>query len=244
MLVDPRFYRRFASFLAVRGMHVYTYANRGVGSSFDAETTAIPLRLQDWGERDLPAMIDHAGRLRPGDRLFVVGHSMGGQLVALTDSVHRLEGIVTVAATDAWLGHWPLPDRLAVAAWYGVAVPVLGRVLDTFPAHWIRMGPPVRSCLVRDWARWGRHRDYLRGPFGMRPTAGEYTGRLLVYSFADDRLGVRAAVDAHHRHYNRAAITRRDVADGSVGHFGFFRDPGADRFWPEVLRWIGVSESA
>ena len=244
LFVRQRFYARFAGYLAGRGLRVLCLANRGMESSLAAEQRPWNHKLQHWGERDLPAIIARARHDNPGHRLFVVGHSMGGQLVALSKASHQLDGIITVAATHAWWGHWSWPWGLGILAWYGGVAPLLGRGLKVFPADRLNLGPDVASPLVRDWARWGRHPDYIFGPFGMEPRMDSYPGRVLAYSFTDDeRLGCRAAVDALHQHYASADLTRRHVDPAelglkAVGHFGYFRQQTGVELWEETLRWM------
>ena len=243
IFVRQRFYAAFAAYLASEGFHAVTFANRGMGESLAAEADGWQHRLRHWGERDLPAVLARARAANPGHRLYVVGHSMGGQLVALSPAVHRLDGVVTVTATDSWWGHWPFPMNLAILAWYGL-VPLAGRVLDAFPADALDLGPDVASSLVRDWARWGRHRCYIDGPFGMRPRMGDYTGRVLAYSFTDDEtLGCGAAVEALHRRYVQAELELRRVDPrqlgvSGLGHFGYFREATGLPLWQETVAWI------
>jgi len=244
ILVRERFYHPFAAFLAQRGFRALTIANRGQGLSLAAETRVWDHRLRHWGERDLPAMIDYAATTRPGDRLYVVGHSMGGQLVGLSDAVHRLDGIVTVAATAAWWGHWPCPTNLGILGWYHLAT-ALTTALPVWPTDRLGLGPAVDARLVRDWVTWGRHRDYLAGPFGLDLHMAAYRGRLLVYSFADDEhFGCRPAVEAIHRPYERAAVTHhhvdpRQVGVPRLGHFGYFRERVGTSLWEQTIAWLG-----
>ncbi len=242
VFVRLRYYASFAAYLARRGFRVICYVNRGMGLSLAAETRPWQHQLRHWGERDLPAVVAWAQRSRPEHALCAVGHSMGGQLVALSEAVRQLSAIVTVAATDAFWGHWPYPDRLAILAWYGM-IPFLGRALRKFPAERLDLGPDVASPLVRDWARWGRHPDYLYGPFGMRPRMEAYQGRVLAYSFADDPLlGCQRAVQALHANYRQADLSMRHVSPaevgGRIGHFGFFRRRQADWLWERTVDWL------
>ena len=231
-----------ARYLADRGVRVITFANRGSGRSL-TEQPSGPARLADWGLLDLPAVIAHARSGRPADRLFVIGHSMGGQLVGLSDAVHELDGVVTVGATEAWWGHWPRRSKFGVLGAF-VAIPLLGRAMRTMPADRLALGPNVASTIARDWARWGRRRGYLWGSFGLEPKLAQYRGRVLAYSFTDDELlGCSRAVEALHRRYERAELTLRHLAPRDlgvrhVGHFGFFRRTAGPALWEQTLEWM------
>lgn len=242
IFVHQRFYARFADHLADRGFCALTYDNRGAGRSLAAEAPGWQHSLAHWGQRDLPAAVAWARALNPDHKLYLVGHSMGGQLVGLSPAIHRLDAVVTVAATSAYWGLWPAPMRWLILAWFGL-VPVLGRALGVFPADALGLGPDVASGPVRDWARWGRHACYIHGPFGLSPCMDRYRGRVLAYSFTDDEhLGCGDAVRALHSHYTRAELEHRRVDPrelglARLGHFGYFRKEGL-ALWDETVDWL------
>lgn len=70
-------YRRVAEFLVDRGCVVYAIDHRGHGRS--AGPRAFIDRL-DYAVADLDQLVDLARRERPGQKLFLLGHSMGGAL--------------------------------------------------------------------------------------------------------------------------------------------------------------------
>ena len=66
---------------------------------------------------------------------------------------------------------------------------------------------------------------------------------ILSYSFEDDSILTRAAVDSLDAFYTGAAITRRhveprDVAAQRIGHFGFFAERSRETLWRESLEWL------
>jgi len=248
MLVREGYYGPFARDMARRGYRVLTCDNRGLGRSLAAQASGYRMELRHWGELDLPAVVAWARRTEPDHELIAVGHSMGGQLLDLSSAVHGFEALVTVAATSAWWGHWPLPYSAGILGWF-LAVTTAGRLLRTVPAALIGLGPDVDANLVRDWCWWGLHRDYIRGPFGMRSEGAGYRGRVLAFSFEDDKLGVRRAVEALHRVYPPAALELRhvhprDVGGASIGHFGFFRGRAAPRLWEQTAAWLDSQASS
>lgn len=82
-------YRRVAEFLVGRGCVVYAIDHRGHGRS--AGPRAFVDRF-DHAVADLDQLIDLARRERPGPKLFLLGHSMGGSL-ALDYAIKHQEKI-------------------------------------------------------------------------------------------------------------------------------------------------------
>jgi predicted alpha/beta hydrolase len=250
LFVPQQFYFRFAAAMAREGYDVYTFDDRGSGESLAAEGRPWKHRLVDWAELDLPAVIGACHERRPGHRLFVVGHSMGGQLVGLTRHVHGLDGVVTVSATAAYWGHWTRTTRYGLLAWYAT-IPLWTRAFRSIPASRLGLGADTEAQLMRDWAAWGRHPDYFLGaPFDGRSEMARYRGRVLAFSFTDDRhVSCRAPVDALHRHYEKAEVTRRhlhpeEVGAARVGHFGYFRAEAGPRLWQQTIEWMEANGSA
>lgn len=238
MGVGRGFYARFALFLRQRGLSVLTFDYRGTGGSRNGSAVA----LHQWGEVDLAGALEWLGRLAEAPVGFV-GHSVSGQLLGLADNAERVARIVLVAPQS---GYWQLWDgwrKLAVAAaWHG-AIPLAARLFGRLPG-WLSGGIDVPSGVALEWARWGRHPDYIlsRGP-------DTYAGfqrllaPLLVFSFSDDSYAPPRAVDTLVGWYGTAEPRRRiltpgDAGGGRIGHFGFFDRRFAPTLWREAADWL------
>ena len=93
-------HRSFSSYLAAAGWDVFNVDLRGHGRSrrFGSGRTRL---LDDYIRHDLPAFVDEALSLSGHDKLFVVGHSMGGLIaygVAGTTLRERVRGVVTLGS--------------------------------------------------------------------------------------------------------------------------------------------------
>ncbi len=93
------------------------------------------------------------------------------------------------------------------------------------------------------WRRWCLHPDYLLSEKGARASFDRVTAPILSYSFADDPLINRAAVESLNGFYRNAALEHRHVAPADVGaerigHFGFFAAESRDSLWHQSLAWL------
>jgi predicted alpha/beta hydrolase len=248
--VTRRHYRRFAAYLAERGIAVVTFDYRGIGGSTTGPVTAGRMAMLDWGTKDAAGVIAWARHTYAPARLVVVGHSAGGQLVGVAPNHHLIDGVLGVGTGSGHWRLWPAPDRYLMALLWYVAVPGATAVLPYFPSRWFGAGENLPRGIVRQWARWCRARDYILCEGD--ETAEQFTayrGQIRAYLFSDDRIAPPAAVRALLSFYTHARreIVRcqpADVAAERIGHFGFFRDQFRSTLWEDAAAWINDPTAA
>ena len=243
--VRQTLYQHFATFLASRGMPALTFDYRGIGVSRPASLKGFQAFLHEWGTQDLPGVLDWLRCRYPRARVVVVGHSIGGQLVGLAENNHLVHALLGVCAQSGDLRLWKGARKWLLAALWYLAVPGLTWGCGFFPARKLGLGEDLPAGVALEWARWCRSPGYLTSH--LKKSLPDYfrafRGPILAYSFADDRLGPREAVDALLRLYARAGAVERRHLDPkalglpALGHFGFFRKASAG-LWPEAADWI------
>ncbi|HJK96698.1 MAG TPA: alpha/beta hydrolase [Polyangiaceae bacterium LLY-WYZ-14_1] len=153
--------RSFSAFLAARGWDVFNLDLRGQGRSRRFGATRADV-LDDHVREDLPACAEEAARLSGHERMFFIGHSMGGLISygAAATLRPRVRGICTIGSPYRFgVGVSPILFFLATLAGAirvtGVfdgnpAVPLrlLGRALRTQRRLWDTKGLPLP---IRGW---------------------------------------------------------------------------------------------
>jgi predicted alpha/beta hydrolase len=242
--VRRRYYGRYASYLASRGVTTVTFDFRGIGDSKPASLRGFDGDLLDWGEKDLNAVIAWCRHRFPRARLAGVGHSMGGQLFGLAATSHEIDSLLTVGTQSGYWRHWRGLGRVGMLALYWL-MPLTARALGYFPAKRIvRQMEDLPAGVAEQWAAWGLSPKYLASID--RPSLanfGRSEGRLLAYSFSDDSFAPRSAVDWLAALYRKARAERRHLSPAEIGvtrisHFGFFREEFRDSLWPESADWL------
>jgi predicted alpha/beta hydrolase len=239
--VPRQFYGAFARHLAERGFAVLTYDYRGIGES----ETPRSATMEQWGAIDQASMIDHLARLRPGEAVGLVGHSLGGQVLGLADNISRVRAAVLICSQSGHWRHWPRGRRrLRMLALWWLLIPGLTAATGRFPGSWIGTAD-LPAGVARNWARWGRSPHYVCDVQGraLRPHNDDVDCPIRWLSFSDDPLAPFGAVEALRPYYPRASVQRlhlapRDLGAESVGHFGFFRKSMSRRPWDEVADWL------
>lgn len=238
-----RFYRRFSEFLAHHGLRVLTYDYRGVGLSRPASLRGFRARLTDWALSDAEAAHAYVARTFPSEPVAMVGHSFGGQLIGLLDTVREVRAAVLVASQLGYYGHWAGLDRLRLGLlWYAV-VPTLTASFGYLPGK-AGLGEDLPRGVAEEWARWCASPEYL---ISHHPEARERFARFdrptLFFSFEDDDYAPGRAVSALLEVLSSATLDHRRIVPAeygksSIGHFGFFRARFEQTLWLETLHFL------
>ncbi len=245
LAVLRRYYDAHARFLQGRGWTVLTLDYRGVGGSLHEPIRKAPGFLSDWPMLDMDAAIGWAVEERKPSKLAVVGHSIGGQVMAIAPRQDRVDAFVQVAAPTPFLEAWKGLGRLKLLFFWYFMIPVNTWLWGFLPMKLFRMGEDLPEGIAFQWARWGRQNDYTDGEGNsLRGRLADYRGPLLNLSFTDDPfyaplgsvkrlLELYVNAEKEHRHIDPAEVDSK-----GIGHFGFFREGACPRLWNEVADWL------
>lgn len=233
MGVPRRFYAPLAGFLSAHGIHVLTFDYPFEGDLFT------------WVDA-LDSKLVETRALAPELPLLYLGHSLGGQLLGVLPHAGEVRAALTVTAGS---GYYRLNDRmpLEVRFFWFVAVPLLTPLFGYFPGKRLRMVGDLPRGVALQWRRWCLHPEYLLAE-GERYRAAFDRVRIPMrgYSFEDDNIVTRPAIDHLHTFYRAAGVERRHLAPAElgvprVGHFGYFAEASRDTLWRESLDWLRAS---
>ncbi len=255
MGVSQSYYSAFASWLATQGLRVTTFDYRGSGES-QPNTRHGGLRgfkadLFDWA-RDYEAVIDHAHAALPNQPLYLLGHSLGGQLPGMIRNQHKVHGLLGVGAGSGYWRHNAPPLKRMVPFFWWVAVPLATRLCGYFPGRRLGMVGDLPRGVILQWRRWCLNPRYSAGAEGSAVAQAYAATRFPVHSMfiTDDEMmtvqGTQALLDL----YSQAprsleTITPQDGSARRVGHFGFFREQFSQTLWPRALaRLHGFARAA
>lgn len=238
MGVAQDYYRPFAQWLAAQGFVAATFDYRGTGLSRRGSLRGYQADIFDWARLDCAAMIEAL----PEGPLYWVGHSLGGQILALVPNRSRIRKAVTVATGSGyWLENVP-SLRLKVWWLWFVLVPLVLPLAGYFPGRRLRKVGDLPKGVMRQWRRWCLHRDYAVGAEGeaIRAQYAAVRTPIVSLSFADDEMMSLANTRSIHGFYSAAPrtlkrIAPRDIGVERIGHFGFFRPAYERSLWQDHL---------
>jgi predicted alpha/beta hydrolase len=251
MAVPKEFYSSLGDWLARRGLDVLTFDFRGMGESAPASLRGFDADILTWARQDCAAMLAAARSRAAGRPVVWIGHSLGGQVLAMTPGNEELCAAITVASG---VGYWrenAYPLRLYSWFLWFLAAPVATALCGYFPGRKLGMVGDLPRGVIEQWSRWCRDPEYAVGVEGesMRERYRQVRLPLLSLSFTDDEYMSERNVAVLHGFYENAGrdmrrIAPRELGVSRIGHFGFFRPRAAERLWPMMADWIGESISA
>ena len=242
MGVPAGYYKHFATWLATQGYVVTTFDYRGIGASLDRPLRDHPATLTDWFSQDYPAAIASAKAHAPELPLYLLGHSLGGQLPGLLPdvSVSSLAGLLSVATGS---GYWrttapTIRNKYPLLA-YAIG-PVAMRLAGYFPGSKLGIFDDIPGPAMRQWVDWCKDPRYCAG---VEPNAPARFARVTFpvhyVSFTDDEFMTRQGTEVMLDEYVNAARQHTRIAPADwgltrIGHFGFLRKEMAAH-WPRLL---------
>jgi predicted alpha/beta hydrolase len=244
LAVPQSFYARFARAMAASGLRVLTLDYRGVGGSEPARLAGFRADLEDWAELDAPAAFDFVRREYGDLPTFALGHSLGGQVLALDEASRAtLAGAFLVASQSGFYGTFQGRGALVARLfWFGL-LPAATRTFDYLPG-WVGLGADIPRGVAEQWCDWCKSEDYYLSthPHYARALAS-FERPIHALSFTDDWYAPRANVDWLLGRYSRATVhhehlSPRSLGASEVGHFGFFSSRMAAKLWPRVGAFV------
>jgi predicted alpha/beta hydrolase len=242
--VPQRAFRHLGGFLAEQGVRAFSIDYRGMG---DSRSSAASATLRNWAECDAVGALRFAEE-RWGKPVVLFAHSFGGQVVGLADDFSRLRSCVFIASQFGQAKYWDGIERVKVAAFWRVILPVASSVFETVPG-WTGAGEALPRGVAREWARWGRSPDwYLTHVAGARQRLALFSSPILAYAVSDDPIAPRRAVSALLDRFETARVVRREVEPidlgvAAIGHLGLLR-PMAKTLWRDMLDFSAREVSA
>ena len=184
---------------------------RGTGSS-----TASPMNAdfsyKEIIDYDIPTSITKIRKIYPSNPLYLLGHSLGGQLSLLYSSVDdsELSGVIVVASGSVFYKSYGFPNNIAVLIGTQVAN-LISKIVGYFPGNKLGFGGVQPKGIIKDWAYQSR-----TGNYKLQSSCVNFESRLrtldipiLAISIEQDNLAPEGAVEHLCEKMESAAIERK-----------------------------------
>ena len=164
MGVGASYYASFAETLNLRGIHATTADLRGIGASSVRASQKHDFGYYEMAALEWPAIIGVVRQTFPDSPLYLLGHSLGGQISALYLALHwnnpLVSGYIIVAAGNVYYKGWDFPRSLGIL-FFTQLCRVLVAFTDHFPGKRLGFGGREAKSVIRDWSRQARTGRFL-----------------------------------------------------------------------------------
>ncbi len=201
-------------------------------------------KMEDFGRNDIAGAITIAEKQFPGIDIFLIGHSVAGQVFPLAANANKVKAAYFVASQSVDQVNWSGWPKLTVTILWYVSIPLLTFLLGYLPAWGYGGKYRLNRRIATDWARFARTRGGVAA--GVQEGHKLY-GSLQVpskfISLENDELlapegAVRALMEAYgspvkeHEHWYPGKFGKNEP-----GHFDFFRKRYR-KLWNVPLEWF------
>ncbi|MFT5640948.1 MAG: putative alpha/beta hydrolase [Cyclobacteriaceae bacterium] len=231
------YYRSFAEYVSADDhFDSLTFDYRGIGKSLDVEVKESEAKLDDWGKEDLTSVIDWADDKY--DKIFVLGHSIAGQIFPLALNTGRISASYFVASSSAYKGNWKGIHYIGILVFWYLLLPLFTFFKGYMPG-WVMGGDiSLPKNVALQWRKAGIHKNGIIGNDQVK-AEGYSSIKIPVHflSIDDDKMyAPTKAVQALMRQYINAKTTFQfirpiDLGYKEIGHFGFFRRKNQHNLW-------------
>ena len=153
--VKASFYQPLAEAFTDAGFGALTADFRGIGASTIRSSRKVDFGYHEIVSYDIPGIIGKARQLWPENPVFILGHSLGGQLSALSLSIHsfKVKGLIMVTTASPYYKGW---SGLARVGMFFVSrlFKWSSQLLGFFPGHIFRFAGKEAKTLMVDWCNY------------------------------------------------------------------------------------------
>lgn len=240
--VKQNYYSNFAKFLSNNHYSVYTFDYGGIGQSKPTPLSKFSTTASNWAQNDFESVVQYVKNKNPKSKLFIITHSIGGQLIGLVPSNNLFDGVIMVASqSGSWI-HWKGFDRIKMQLLWYLGIPIITNLFNYFPSKRVSGMEDLPKGMALEWAKWCRNPNYQ---FGYIKDAHENYNRIncniLAYSIENDFYAPVAAIDWIIAQFKNAKTTRihltaKEFNVKNIGHFGVFKTNFKDTIWQLFLQ--------
>ena len=240
--VKQNYYKNFAQFLSENHYTVYTFDYGGIGESRNKPLSKFKTTASAWAQNDFESIVKYVKDKNPESKLFIITHSIGGQLLGLVPSNDLFKGVIMVASqSGSWI-HWKGFDRIKMQlVWYAI-LPIFVKIFGYLPSKRFTRMENLPKGMVLEWSKWCKspnyHFDYIKN---VKDHYGKINCPIVAYSIENDFYAPIPAVDWISSQFKNAQTKRIHLEnknfDGKkIGHFGVFQKKFSDNIWYMLLQ--------
>lgn len=246
MGVKAAYYKPLVHQLNAKGLMAISADLRGLGLSSVRPSNKVDFGYLDMVE-DVKIIVDVIKNKFPNQKIYGLGHSLGGQIQALAQAKYPnlFDGLILVAANSVYYEGWTGKQRYANLFGYYV-FNLMSRIVGYFPGHKVGFGGKAAKTQMIDWSHVGKHGSYklVGDKLDYEAALKALKMPVLAVYIEGDWMSPKAAIIHLYQKFNAAAlITNFTLTRKSTGvklnHFNWVKN--SEYIVKAIKKWITSS---
>lgn len=164
--ITKNFYHAFASWLNQQGYSVLSFDFRGIGESLHGQLKDSTANINDWGLLDIPAAIEVLLERTHAQKVIIIGHSAGGQLLGIVPNYHKVAKVVAIAGSTGHVKGLKGKTKFLAPVMFNVIFPVSSLLKGYGATQFIGMGENLPKNVAKQWAEFCSQPGYVMNAIG------------------------------------------------------------------------------
>lgn len=237
--ITKNFYHAFAEWLSKQGYSVLSFDFRGIGESLHGPLKNSKASINDWGIYDIPAAIETLLERTQAEKVIIVGHSAGGQLLGITSNYNKVAKVLAIAGSTGHVKGLKGKTKILAPVMFNVIFPVSSFLKGYGATQFIGMGENLPKNVAKQWAEFCSKPGYVMNAIG-KSIFEDYHQEIQcpITSFwaTDDEIATQANVKDLLRLYPNAPtklieLNPQQHGYKQIGHMSMFKK-SHQKLWP------------
>ncbi|ENW81411.1 hypothetical protein F909_02702 [Acinetobacter sp. ANC 3929] len=237
--ITKNFYHAFANWLNQQGYSVLSFDFRGIGESLHGPLKDSTASINDWGIYDIPAAIETLLDRTQAEKVIIVGHSAGGQLLGITSNYNKVAKVLAIAGSTGHVKGLKGKTKILAPVMFNVIFPVSSFLKGYGATQFIGMGENLPKNVAKQWAEFCSKPGYVMNAIG-KSIFEDYHQEIQcpITSFwaTDDEIATQANVKDLLRLYPNAPtklveLNPQQYGYKQIGHMSMFKK-SHQKLWP------------
>ncbi|WP_180074988.1 alpha/beta fold hydrolase [Acinetobacter sp. YH12254] len=247
--ITQQFYHHFCIWLQAQGYAVLVFDFRGIGESLAGPLKQSKASIVQWGQLDIPAAIDALLARTHAEKVILLGHSAGGQLLGIVPNYDKVAKVVAVAGSTGHVKGLKGKTKLLAPVMFNVIFPLARMSKGYAPTQAIGMGENLPKDVAREWAQFCSKPGYVMNAMGktILPRSdfhAQITCPIISIWSSDDEIATEANVKDLLRLYPNAdtqmiELQPKRYAHKAIGHMLMFKK-SHENLWPVIEQQLTV----
>ncbi len=164
--ITKNFYHAFADWLSQQGYDVLSFYFRGIGKSLHGALKDSNASISDWGIYDIPAAIETLLNRSQAEKVIIIGHSAGGQLLGITPNYNKVVKVLAIAGSTGHVKGLKGKTKILAPVMFNIIFPISSFFKGYGATQFIGMGENLPKNVARQWAEFCSKPGYVMNAIG------------------------------------------------------------------------------